>query len=58
MDGTVTTDFGGSPGSPDTAVTLILQPDGKLVAAGVGGSDASVFDFGDFALVRYLPNGD
>jgi hypothetical protein len=41
--GRVTTDFfGGS----DTASALILQPDGKLVAAGRGA--------GDFALARYV----
>ncbi|MGQ0592895.1 MAG: hypothetical protein ACT4QB_09650 [Gammaproteobacteria bacterium] len=42
-DGRVLTDFGGP------ARALLLQPDGKLVAA--GGS------FTDFALVRYNPNG-
>ncbi len=43
--GTVTTDVGGVDG----ARALVLQPDGKLGAAGVSG--------GDFALVRYLPDG-
>ena len=42
-DGRVLTDLGGP------ARALLLQPDGKLVAA--GGS------FTDFALVRYNPNG-
>jgi uncharacterized delta-60 repeat protein len=51
VGGQVTTDFGGS----DTASALILQPDGKLVAAGssVDPSNGS----GDFALARYLPDG-
>jgi uncharacterized delta-60 repeat protein len=42
-DGRVLTDFGGP------ARALLLQPDGKLVAAGRS--------FTDFALVRYNPNG-
>jgi uncharacterized delta-60 repeat protein len=48
-DGKVTTDFGGFS---DTAHALAIQPDGKLVVAGIAG--ASSFDF---ALARYLPNG-
>jgi uncharacterized delta-60 repeat protein len=47
--GTVTTDFGRS----DLAFDLVLQPDGKLVAAG----DSSVDSRVDFALARYLPDG-
>jgi uncharacterized delta-60 repeat protein len=43
--GLVTTDFGGI----DRGFALVLQPDGKLVAAGFSG--------GDFALARYLPDG-
>jgi uncharacterized delta-60 repeat protein len=50
-DGTVLTDFGS--GSRDWAYALALQPDGKIVVAGV--SNASGND--DFALARYLPNG-
>lgn len=42
--GTVITDFGGTF---DEAHALVLQPDGKLVAAGGG----------DFALARYMPDG-
>src|SRR5262245_32030564 len=41
-DGRVTTNFSGSPSA---AFALILQPNGKLVAAG------------GFALARYNPNG-
>jgi uncharacterized delta-60 repeat protein len=42
--GKVTTDFGGF----DVAFGVALQPDGKIVAAGQGGSGS------DFALARYL----
>ncbi len=48
--GTVTTDFGGSY---DWAYSLALQPDGKLVVAGVSDRSGSK----DFALARYLTNG-
>ncbi|CBE67527.1 MAG: hypothetical protein F9K13_06055 [Candidatus Methylomirabilis oxygeniifera] len=49
--GTVTTDFG----SPlDFAQALVLQPDGKLVAAGSANAAAGN---SDFALARYNPNG-
>jgi uncharacterized delta-60 repeat protein len=44
-DGKLTTDFGGS----EFATALVLQTDGKIVAAGV--------DSGGFALARYNPNG-
>jgi uncharacterized delta-60 repeat protein len=47
--GTVTTDFGGN----DFAWALVLQPDGKLVAAGSAGPAGAA----DFALARYLPDG-
>jgi uncharacterized delta-60 repeat protein len=49
--GKVTTDFGHS----DLASALVLQPDGKLVAAG----ETRQEDVGalDFALARYLPDG-
>src|SRR5262249_36878452 len=46
--GVVTTDLGGQ----DFARALVLQPDGKLVAAGF-----STGSPGQLALVRYLPNG-
>jgi len=42
LDGKVTTDFGAS----DVAQAVTIQPDGRIVAAGVSG--------GDFALTRYL----
>jgi uncharacterized delta-60 repeat protein len=47
--GRVTTDFGN--GSQATA--LVVQADGKLVAAGTVSNDTG----GDFALARYRPNG-
>jgi len=48
--GKVTTDFG----SEAKALTLVVQPDGKLVAAGYASAD----DAGNFALVRYNANGN
>jgi uncharacterized delta-60 repeat protein len=45
--GKVVTEFGGSDG----ARALIIQPDGKIVAAGYGGSASK------FAVVRYNPDG-
>jgi uncharacterized delta-60 repeat protein len=49
-DGKVTTDFGASF---ETAWSVAIQPDGKIVAAG---SMGDAFDE-DFALVRYNPDG-
>jgi len=51
-EGKVITEFGGEEVS---AIALVLQPDGKLVAAGIEGSN--VTGTFDFALARYLPNG-
>ena len=48
-DGRVTTDFG----AWDRAYAIILQPDGKLVAAG----DVDNGNDSDFALARYNPDG-
>lgn len=48
-DGRVTTTFAGY----GRANALVIQPDGKIVAAGHG-LDSSL---GDFALARYNPNG-
>jgi uncharacterized delta-60 repeat protein len=47
--GRVTTDFGGG----DQAQALVVQADGKLVAAGFTNAGAGE----DFALARYRPNG-
>jgi uncharacterized delta-60 repeat protein len=49
--GRVITDIAGGAG--DQATALALQPDGKLVAAGLTSGAAGV----DFALVRYRANG-
>ena len=49
--GVVLTDFGKSY---DWAYALALQPDGKIVVAGVSNVSGSK----DFALARLLPNGD
>ncbi|MER6314999.1 calcium-binding protein [Streptomyces sp. NPDC001581] len=46
-DGKVTTDFG--TGTLDGSSDLVLQPDGKIVAAGISRSD--------FAVARYHVNG-
>jgi uncharacterized delta-60 repeat protein len=51
--GTVTTDFGG--GQQDEAHALVVQADGKLVAAGSG--QRSLESSSDFALARYTPDG-
>jgi len=50
VGGKVSTDFGGF----ETAGPVVLQPDGKLVAAGGAGPGGGTVDF---ALARYLPNG-
>jgi len=50
-DGMLTTDLGSVN---DHITSIILQPDGKIVAAG-GCDDGSSHP--DFALVRYLPDG-
>ncbi len=49
-DGKVTTDIAGDDAQ---ALAVVLQPDGKVVAAG----GAVVGGFGEFALARYLPDG-
>ncbi len=55
-DGKVTTDFGA--GTWDEARALVLQPDGKLVAAGTSNlySDDPA-SHSDLALARYNPDG-
>jgi len=49
--GTVTTDFFGNE---DDAFSVLIQPDGKIVAVGSANNPASFYDF---AAVRYLSNG-
>ncbi|MFD6986406.1 calcium-binding protein, partial [Streptomyces sp. NPDC059956] len=48
--GMVTADLGGG----DVAGAVVVQPDGKIVTAGVGGPNP---DFGDFAVARHNPDG-
>ena len=52
--GVVTTDIAAGP---DHALGLAIQRDGKLVAVGVADAGSVAGDRGDFALVRYLPDG-
>jgi uncharacterized delta-60 repeat protein len=49
--GTVTTDF---LGHEDDAFSVLIQPDGKIVAVGSANDPATFYDF---AAVRYLGNG-
>src|SRR6266699_706229 len=49
--GTVSTDFFGME---DDAFSVLIQPDGKIVAVGSANNPASYYDF---AAVRYLSNG-
>ena len=50
-DGQVTTDF---DGFNDDAFSILVQPDGRLVAVGSAKNPATFYDF---AAVRYLANG-
>jgi len=49
--GTVSTDF---VGMEDDAFSVLIQPDGKIVAVGSANNPATFYDF---AAVRYLSNG-
>ena len=49
--GTVSTDF---VGNEDDAFSVLIQPDGKIVAVGSANEGATYYDF---AAVRYLSNG-
>ncbi len=49
--GLVTTDVGS--GTYDDAYAVLLQPDGKIIAAGTSGYE----DAQDLAVVRYMPDG-
>jgi len=51
--GKVTTDFNGTT---DIAYAIALQPDGKMVVAGISYANNDYSDE-DFAVVRYNPNG-
>ena len=52
--GRVTTDLGDH--TPDTAATLAVQSDGRIIVGGMSEPNGS--NLGGFALVRYLPDGD
>jgi uncharacterized delta-60 repeat protein len=54
-NGKQTTVFGGC--CPADAADVVIQANGKLVAAGTSGSFASFGSDGDFALARYNANG-
>jgi len=49
--GKVNTDFNSRQ---DQAFAVAIQPDGKIIVAGIAGTDGAN---GDFALARYNPNG-
>jgi uncharacterized delta-60 repeat protein len=50
---------GAASNSRDEADALVIQHDGKIVAAGISGNgcEDSCFNWRGFALARYLPNG-
>jgi uncharacterized delta-60 repeat protein len=52
--GKVTTDFFGFE---DGALAVVLQPDGKIVAAGFAAKQSADQGSNDFALARYNPDG-
>jgi uncharacterized delta-60 repeat protein len=64
-DGTLDTDFGTSGkllidinGSFDEAIVPLIQPDGKIVIAGTGGTSGPLGVDTDFAAVRLMSDGD
>jgi uncharacterized delta-60 repeat protein len=56
-DGRVTTEIAPTPQS-DVARAVLVDPDGKAVAAGHADMGPPEFLDVDFAIVRHLPNGD
>jgi uncharacterized delta-60 repeat protein len=54
-DGKQTTDV--SSGGGDAVNTLLIQPDGRILAAGYGARDPNATQASDFALARYLTDG-
>jgi uncharacterized delta-60 repeat protein len=57
-NGVVTTALGGlAPGTSAGAEAAVLQPDGKIVAAGWGPGAAPKTSNSQFTLVRYSPDG-
>src|SRR5690606_25621386 len=53
-DRVVVADFGGLPGG---AASVVIQPDGKIVAAGYAATGAGGLEPPAFAVVRLLPDG-
>ena len=53
-DGRVSTDFGGGAGGDDHAYGVVVQADGKIVAAGAAFNGTTNYDF---ALARYNTDG-
>lgn len=53
-DGIVVADFGGLP---SVAASVVIQPDGKIVAAGHTETGEGGPETADFAVVRLLPDG-
>ncbi len=65
VDGSLDTTFGGGDGLVITgfgeyaaASTIALQPDGRIIVAGIAAVSRSPFPVQDFALVRYTVEGE
>jgi uncharacterized delta-60 repeat protein len=56
-DGKVATDLGGL-GEGEIGADVVIQPDGKIVAAGTRNLNPDLGTVGDFAVVRYNPDGN
>jgi uncharacterized delta-60 repeat protein len=56
--GLVATDFGGGSAGVSVAQGVVVQPDGRIVVAGHASLGAASASGNDFALARYLPNGN
>lgn len=52
-DGRITTDLSAAVPSEDAAYGVVVQPDGKIVTAGIRNTSTSQW----FAIIRYEPNG-
>jgi uncharacterized delta-60 repeat protein len=53
-DGVIRTDV---TGKIDAATQILIQPDGMIIVAGIGGQSAAFEPISNFALVRYAPDG-
>ncbi len=56
IDGRVTTIFNNS--TDDIIKKILLLSDGGIIVCGTINGATGIFDSGDFALAKYLPNGD